>query len=311
MTPYRLQDKYAEALATLPPSGGGGCHVALLRVANYGRLAGLSRQEIFSDLRRRVHGSRVVPDREIWQAIEKAFTDGGTMPAAPIKPRIRQTALQAIIRRGDGASEADLWEASPIRIDWPSHEDGWRLLEYLYTPDELLFIGDDQTPGMLGETIRPAADWIAYLKRHGNPFPKIIPNPLTGKIGYTKTGKASYRADACVAAHRFVVAEFDGLSLEDQFAFWFGCPKLPVAAIIHSGKKSLHAWVRVDAANADEWTQCVEQTLFDQYLKTLGVDASCKNESRLSRMPGHVRHDTGLAQKLLYLAPQGKAVCHA
>jgi len=315
---HSATEKYQAALHSLPESGGGGCHSALLSVANLGVIAELSRNEIFTDLRQHVRGSRPVSDSEIRQAIEKAFSTAraNTSWTPTPKPRIRPNALREIIRRGDGATEADLWEASPVRIDWPHTEDSFRVLEHLYHPDELLFIGDDHLPGVLGKTIRTCAEWIAYLKRDDGfpfdcPFPKIIPNPLTGKSGLTKSGKQSYRADACVSSFRFLVAEFDALSLQDQFAFWYGCPHLPVAAITHSGKKSLHAWIRVDAADAEEWTQVIERRLFPQFLKPLGLDTSCKNEGRLSRMPGHTRSDTGLPQKLLYLAPDGKAVSHA
>ena len=66
---------------------------------------------------------------------------------------------------------------------------------------------------------------------------------------------------------------------------------------------------RVDCADAVEWEEGVENHLFPGYLKPLGMDPACKNESRLSRMPGHRRADTGQVQRVLYLAPMGKAVC--
>lgn len=306
--------KYQAALASLPASGGGGAHAALLGVANLGAFARIDEEQVFQDLRSAVHGSRPISDSEIRAAVSKAFNDAKSFRRKGWirrpRPAIRGAdALTAIIRRGDGATEADLFSASPIRIDWPPDEDSWRLLSLLYQPDEFLFIGDDTSPGILNATIRTAATWIEYFqKRNKCPYPKCIPNPLSGKVGMTKNGKPSLRADSCVAAFRFVVCEFDGISLEDQFAFWAGCPRLPVAAIIHSGKKSLHAWVRVDCANAQVWFQEVERRLFPEVLKPLGLDSTCQNEARLSRMPGHVRVDTELPQRLLYLAPEGKAV---
>lgn len=42
--------RYHDELRSLPASGGGGCHVALLRVANYGRLAGASPGQVAHDL---------------------------------------------------------------------------------------------------------------------------------------------------------------------------------------------------------------------------------------------------------------------
>lgn len=305
---------YTMSLNSLPDSGGGGFHTAQLATANYGRMAGLTQDQVFADIRARVRGNRIVPDAEILAAINKAYDDTGrpkSWTPRPV-PRIRQSAMEEIIRRGNGATEADLHGASPILIDWPPEEDSWRTLGVLYRPDELLFLGDDDTPGKLGESIRPADEWIGFIRNRGGcPYPKFIPNPLTGKLGSTKGGKPSYRSDNCVASFRFMVCEFDNIPISRQVAFWWAVPHLPVAAITFSGKKSLHALIRVDAVDAAEWEREVEQKLFVQFFKPLGLDPSCKNESRLSRMPGHRRADTGEHQKLLYLAPEGRAVAHA
>ena len=61
---------YNKALNSLPPSGGGGCHTALLKVANFGLNEKLSQEKIFTDLRAKVTGSRTVPDSEINDAID-------------------------------------------------------------------------------------------------------------------------------------------------------------------------------------------------------------------------------------------------
>jgi hypothetical protein len=82
--------------------------------------------------------------------------------------------------------------------------------------------------------------------------------------------------------------------------------KLPIAALIDSGGKSINAWVRIDALDATEWTERVEEKLFD-VLGAVGIDKSCRNEARLSRTPGHLRDGTR-PQRLLYLAPEGRAV---
>ena len=70
-----LLERYQERLATLPASGGGGCHPALLGVASLGVMCGIPADDIFRDLRERVHGDRVVTDREIQDAIDKAVRD--------------------------------------------------------------------------------------------------------------------------------------------------------------------------------------------------------------------------------------------
>jgi len=72
--------------------------------------------------------------------------------------------------------------------------------------------------------------------------------------------------------------------------------------LIDSGGKSIHAWIRVDCPDRNAWERAIEQELFGQWLAPMGVDLACRNESRLSRLPGHYRVDTGNRQRLLFLA---------
>jgi len=80
---------------------------------------------------------------------------------------------------------------------------------------------------------------------------------------------------------------------------------LPIAVILTSGGRSVHAWVRVDAATLDEYRHDVSWML--ALLARFGVDDKNKNPSRMSRLPG-VARSIGAAgdghQRLLYLNPQ-------
>ena len=58
-------DRYNDELRQMPASGGGGCHSALLRVANFGRLAGVNPNQVAQDLAAHVHGARKVSRGEI------------------------------------------------------------------------------------------------------------------------------------------------------------------------------------------------------------------------------------------------------
>lgn len=325
-----LLSRYRRKLAALPPSGGGGCHPALLGVASLGVMAGVPADDIFRDLRQRVHGTRCVPDREIQVAVEKAAREiepltAGRMPVPrakgslphpkvrpPVKPPFQgDAALRRLIEAGRGHGETAVMGQSPIRIDWSPEEDAWRVLEALYAPDEMLYIGPPRGQVNVGIEIREARQWIERFQKLGPAAtgPHVIPNPLSGLPAPTADGTGmTLRGDACVARFRFAVVEFDGLSREDQLAFWWSA-RLPVAVLVDSGGKSVHGWVRVrDVDRAEDWTRVVEAHLFGNFLKPLGVDGACRNESRLSRLPGHRRRETGNWQRLLYLAPQGKAV---
>jgi hypothetical protein len=179
------------------------------------------------------------------------------------------------------------------------------LLLTLYRPDDLIWIGERYDEGILGVTIRTAIEWVAYFRNGGKTGPHIIPNPMTGHEGTTKDGKPSFRSDNTVLKYLHCVVEFDDLPREDQIRFW-SAARLPVVCLIDSGGKSIHAWLdvqkRATVTTAEQWQSEIETKLYDQLLKPLGVDSSCKNASRLSRLPGHYRTGKGNYQKILWLS---------
>lgn len=106
-------------------------------------------------------------------------------------------------------------------------------------------------------------------------------NPLDGK-GV---------ADSNVTAFRFALVESDDIPIERQAAIYRDL-ELPVAVLVHSGKRSLHAIVRIDAGSIEEYRERVN-FLF-KVLEKNGIEKKARgnrNPSRLSRMPGVVRGD--------------------
>ena len=92
-----------------------------------------------------------------------------------------------------------------------------------------------------------------------------------------------------VTAFRYALVESDELPISEQDAIYRKL-ELPIAALVHSGGKSLHAIVRVDARDAEEYRQRVD-FLYDFLEKHgLPVDKQNRNPSRLSRMPGVTRN---------------------
>ncbi|VGO18787.1 hypothetical protein [Pontiella sulfatireligans] len=300
--------KYNKALQSIPSPGGGGCHPALLGVANHGVMAGLTDERMFTDIRNSIpDGDRPVPDNEIDAAIRRArqdltgVTSTGGRPSVPHKPRpvIKSAYLQHLLKQGKGISEQDLRAVSPVQLLEVPKYDAHFILQVLFNPEDILFLGGRYDTGL-----RPAKDWIDHIHGHGTSgLPHIIPNPLTGNLGEKKGGGLSFRCDAAVKAFCYTVVEFDNLSKEDQLAFWAVVP-LPVAALIDSGGKSIHGWIRTDGiTDAQAWTEKIETELYARRLIPMGVDPACKNESRLSRLPGHYRAEKERYQKLLYLNP--------
>lgn len=96
--------------------------------------------------------------------------------------------------------------------------------------------------------------------------------------------------DINVADYRYSLVESDGMNLEKQHAIIRELD-LPVACLMYSGGKSLHAIVRVDAVDYAEYRKRVDY-LYDVCRKNgLEIDPQNRNPSRLSRMPGVVRGD--------------------
>ena len=88
-----------------------------------------------------------------------------------------------------------------------------------------------------------------------------------------------------VTDFRYALVESDDTEIEKQNAILREL-ELPIAALVFSGKKSLHAIVRVDAADYKEYRKRVDY-LYDVCRKNgIQVDPQNRNPSRLSRMPG-------------------------
>jgi RecA-family ATPase len=159
-------------------------------------------------------------------------------------------------------------------------------------------LGDDQRelPEGEGHTLT-REEWLERLdKKGGDPngiFSSaektgiyIAVNPL--KVGCTK--------DADVTDFRHALLEFDDIPIPDQWDL-IKKSNVPCAALIHSGGRSIHAWVRIGASDKAQYDERVK-TLFDHFAE-YGIDFKNKNPSRLSRLPFCVRFDK--RQELLAL----------
>lgn len=209
---------------------------------------------------------------------------------------------------GERYTESDLFEASPIKPSDDFARDGILLVENLFKPGELInFVTDfkislnkDKTekaiPHGYGSTIERdnlAAEW-----EFGMPQSKaggwMRMNPMDGK-GI---------ADKNVTSFRHILLEFDSMPLDLQLSL-FHKLNLPIAAILTSGGKSVHAWVRSNAI--DETAYRDDSNMLLEMLGCFGLDKKNKNPSRLSRLPGVIREIGGAGdnrQRLLYLNPK-------
>ena len=182
-------------------------------------------------------------------------------------------------------------------------DDQWKPVQELITYLQTLFqstenVGyvtkvyenDDRLSPQRGSWSRTAGELIGELRKYndvgavfGDPNPKagawIRFNPLDGN---------GIRNDN-VTDFRFALVESDSLPLPRQNAIMREL-ELPIAAMVYSGGKSVHAIVKIEAGDYVEYKKRVEYLYKVCDKNGLKVDTQNKNPSRLSRMPGVIRN---------------------
>lgn len=138
-----------------------------------------------------------------------------------------------------------------------------------------------RTAGQLIEALSHCKDDVGAVLGDYNPAVGawIRFNPLDGKGVRNEN----------VTELRYALVECDGMELEQQNALIREL-ELPVACLVHSGGKSLHAIVHIDAADYSEYRKRVEYLYAVCRRNGLELDQQNRNPSRLSRMPGVMRN---------------------
>ena len=188
-----------------------------------------------------------------------------------------------------------------------TEEEPWqmavRYLETLYEKDESVsyvhsaMYKEDRNKWVPADAghVRKVSAIIRDLKKYkrlDEAFGTI--NPEAG--AWIRHNPATGAKDEHVTRYAYVLVESDSMPIEEQKKFLIN-QKLPIAALIESGGKSVHAIVKVDASNETEFDQRTS-FLFD-YLaqRQFQIDEANKNPARLSRLPGAMRN--GNIQRLL------------
>lgn len=131
---------------------------------------------------------------------------------------------------------------------------------------ELLNICDGDVGGVFGDYNEACGAWIRF-------------NPLDGKGVKNEN----------VTEFRFALVESDSMEIDKQNEI-IRTLELPVACLVHSGGKSLHAIVRIDAGSYEEYRKRVDYLYAVCKKNGLEIDSQNRNPSRLSRMPGVIRN---------------------
>ncbi|MDO4328736.1 MAG: AAA family ATPase [Lachnospiraceae bacterium] len=188
-------------------------------------------------------------------------------------------------------------EIEAPKDNWDPVRDLIRYLETLFDSTENVgyvttsFEKDGRYMPTKGNWDRTAGQLIEQLSRCDGDIGSVLGdyNPEVGAwIRFNPLDGNGCKNDN-VTDFRYALVESDSMEIEKQNALIREL-ELPVACLVHSGKKSLHAIVHIDAANYAEYRQRVDY-LYETCKKNgLALDQQNRNPSRLSRMPGVMRN---------------------
>jgi RecA-family ATPase len=198
-----------------------------------------------------------------------------------------------------------------VRQEWVQDEeiqepgDGWNPVRDLSTYLSTLFQSDEHV-GYVTESWedkdgrhlpkkgcwdRTAGQLLEALQGCGGDIGAVIGdcNPEVGAwIRFNPVDGKGVR-DENVTSYRYALIESDEIPVAKQMALVKEL-ELPVAALVHSGGKSLHAIVRVDADDYAEYRKRVDFLYEVCQRNGIQLDRQNRNPSRLSRMPGIMRN---------------------
>ena len=325
-----LSDAARRELANPAPVGHR--HAQIVRLVPMLRASGLTSADIFFRLRP-IYDRMTLPDTEIFSVIawaekkipagfqglirpDRFFPNNLQKPFSPgQKGFFRRTKSPTgdffrvinLFLAGFSLTESDLFDLSPVKLPNDFRKDAELTFESLYSPSEKLnlvtrFYRDKNPetpkayPAGCGKTLS-RNDWLNWFRK------KTFPETQAGAWFRINPVNGKGISDVDISSFRFVLIESDLIPPEIQISLFAKFP-IPICAIVKSGGKSIHAWVRIAATNAGQYRELVGN-LFS-FLSPFGFDCSNRNPSRLSRLPGAQRTIGATndgKQRLLYLNP--------
>lgn len=311
------------------PAPQGDRHNQMVRVAVSLTGQGLSPEAVFAQLRS-MHSSEDFDDFSIQRIVRWAAGKGfqpctaGYFPSQrPLATSLLKVTPENALAEADRflagfrCDEGDLWHSSPWRPGKDWRKDSALLIAALYNPADRInivtdFITEKDAAGCIVRACPCGAgltltrdEWLEYLKTAETPQSAAGAYIRINPVSESGTGASGSFCDEDIATFRFMLLESDCLSLDVQCAFFARLP-LPVVAIISSGGKSAHAWIKIESRlnNTSDYRELAKHIL--ARLASSGFDTSHVNPSRMSRLPGAARHIGGRndnRQRLLYLNP--------
>ena len=180
-----------------------------------------------------------------------------------------------------------------IPVEWNPVQDLIKYLNAVFYPDEhICFCTQSMerdgkySPASGGFSAYTAGQLAEMLQRYGDISSAIGDyNHNAGVWVRVNAMLGTDGSDRSVAAYRHVLVESDEMPIEEQVELYKSL-NLPISALVHSGGKSAHALVRIDAYDKETYSKRVN-FLFEYLEKAgLAIDRANRNPSRYSRLPG-------------------------
>ena len=262
----------------------------------------------FSDEKR---SSKRVPERVVDEPAEEQATQTQAAPPPPkVAPNIisplsaSMISMEQMLAMGLDTQSLELLQNHKIdpealSIPWPTAD--WRkdlakLLSVAFQPDETIEFKVSETPTATTEIVSNIVDQDEALKK----IMKSLDSP-EGALLCINAIKGGKDARDESWHYRYVVVDNPKISLAKQLAYYKAL-NLPCVALVNTGANSVQAWVRIGAADQEEYNERVNflfDTLDSQGFK---VDRSYNNPNQMVRMPGVLR---GGKQQYLIGVEQG------
>jgi hypothetical protein len=215
------------------------------------------------------------------------------------------------IVQGRRVSQEDLIRASAVTIPKEGTDQIRTLLEHLFRPDDWV----EFVPAVLkekGQKPSPAPrGTITKVGHVDSNLDELLQHSVGTflRINPVRQSPSGPTKSSDIARFPHLLIEHDNLTKEDQAAL-LASLELPIAVIIDSGGKSLHAWLSMNMKINQRGNFMLAARRIMALLKPLGFDLSNSDSSRLSRAPGFERTDDqekgATLQRLLYLNPKVK-----
>lgn len=182
---------------------------------------------------------------------------------------------------------------------WDPVKDISTYIEVLFEPgDKVGYVTNDVWQDAEGRWVpskgiydRTAAELLESLKKHPDDIGATFGDwkrDVGAWIRFNPVDGSGVKNEN-ITRFKYALVESDTLPVPEQDILYRKL-ELPIAALVHSGGKSLHAIVMVDAKDYDEYRKRVD-FLYDYLEKNgISIDRQNRNPSRLSRMPGVTRN---------------------